>query len=206
MAYSEYCAGPYAPSLLPPGTFGFAGGSSNSERVYFTAYKSMRIKGKKKKLIGAFDLSNRQNGFFVQKKDGLRLYIDSNNNGRFNKRRDALIGHFNRDKEDISMKHALPGNPAPSELRQGLSRMMLGEESYIRVIREKKFNINRRFFKNGRRERIDIHIDMEKSIDDAYFYKWGDVFRARTDFTTMNDGKPYSTGYYFVSGVGFECL
>ena len=206
MGYSKYCAGSYAPSLLPPGTSGFAGGSSNSERIFFTAYKSVRLNGKKKKLVGKFDLSNRQNGFFVQNKDGLRLYIDANNNRRFNRRSDALIGHFDRDKKDASRKHALPGNPSPPELRQGLSRMILGEESYIKVIRKKKFEINRRFFKKGRRERIDIHVDMERNINDAYFYKWGDEFRARTDFTTMNDGKPYSTGYYFVSGAGFEWL
>ena len=206
MGYSKYCAGSYAPSLLPPGTSGFAGGSSNSERVYFTEYKSVRLNGKKKKLVGKFDLSNRQKGFFVEHKDGLRLYIDANNNGRFNRRGDALIGHFNRAKKDTSRKHALQGNPAPPELRQGLSRMMLGEESYIKVIRRKKFKINRKFFKKDRRERIDIHVDMKKNINDAYFYKWGDEFRTRTDFTTMNDGKPYSTGYYIVSGAGFECL
>ena len=206
MGYSKYCAGSYAPSLLPPGTFGFAGGSSNSERVYFTEYKSVRLNGKEKKLVGKFDLANRQKGFFVEHKDCLRLYIDANNNGRFNWRGDALIGHFDRAKKDTSRKHALQGNPAPAELRQGLSRMMLGEESYIKVIRKKKFKINRRFFKKDRRERIDIYVDMEENFNDAYFYKWGNEFRARTDFTTMNDGKPYSTGYYIVSGVGFECL
>ena len=206
MGYSKYCAGSYAPSLLPPGATGFAPGSGNSERVYLTQYKAVSLNGKKKKLLGKFDLSNRQQGFFVEHKDALRLYIDTNNNGRFNRKGDALIGHFNRDKKDTSRKHALPGNPAPPELRQGLSRMMIGEETYIEVFREKKFKINRRFFKKDRRERIDIYVDMKEKINDAYFYKWGNEFRARTDFTTMNDGKPYSTGYYIVTGVGFDCL
>ena len=206
MGYSKYCSGSYGESILPPGTSGFAGGRSNSERVYFTSFKSVPLKGAKRKLIGKFDLSNRQNGFFVQEEDGLRIYIDTNKNGRLNRRGDALIAYFNRSTNDTSRKHALPGNPAPSELRQGLSRMIIGEESYIRVIRKKNFEIRRKFFRKGRRERIDIHVDMEKNINDAYFYKWGDRFDARTDFTTMNDGKPYSTGYYFVSGGGYECL
>jgi len=206
MSYSKYCAGSYAPSILPPGATGFAGGRSNSERVYFTSYKSVPAKGQKNKLIGKFDLSNRQNGFFVQENDALRVYIDANNNGKFNRKGDALIGHFNRDKKDTSRKHALSGNPVPSELSQGLSRMIFGEESYIRVISEKNFKIGRKFFRKGRRERIDVHVDMQKNVNDAYFYKWGDRFLGRTDFTTMNDGKPYSTGYYYVSGGGFECL
>ena len=206
MAYSKHCSGFYAESLLPPGTYGFPGGRSSSERVYFTAFQSVRLKGRKRKLIGKFDLSNQQNGFFVGKRDYLRIYIDINKNGRLDQKRDALIGIFNRLADDTTMKHSLQGNPAPSELRQGLSRMVFGEESYIKITRKKEFKIGRGFFKKGRRERIDVHVDMEKNKDDAYFYKWGDRFDARTDYWNMDDGSPYSTGYYIVGGGGYECI
>lgn len=206
MSYSKYCSGFYVESLLPPRAAGFAGGRSNSERVYFTAFKSVPLKGRKRKLIGQFDLSNRQSGFFVRGKDDLRIYIDVNKNGRFNQKGDALIGRFDRLAKDSTRKHALPGNPAPSELRQGLSRMVFGEESYIKVIRKKDFEVGRNFFRKGRRERIDVHVDMQKNKNDAYFYKWGDRFDARSNDLAVDDGRSYSTGYYIVGGGGYECM
>ena len=207
MANSGYCSGTPADSLVPPTATGSVPRRRHYEGVSFTAYESVPLKRAKKKLklIGKFELSNGQNGFFVQKGGNFRLYIDANKNNKFNRGKDALIGHFKRFTNDTSHKHALPGNPAPSELRQGLSRIIL-EESFISVGRDKKFKIGRNFFKDTRRENIIVNVDMEKNINDAYFYKWGDRFVARWGFASLNDGKPYSTGIYLVSGGGYDCV
>ena len=130
------------------------------------------------------------------------LYIDNNNSGKIEQKPDVLVGVFRHLTDDESRKHASPGNPTPSQLKEGLRYIELGKESLIRVYKKENFTINKNFFSGSKSEVLKVFINMSKDKDSGYFYNWGDELRART----YKDSDSKIRGNYLVSGGGFECV